>query len=327
MSSPDPKPSSITQVIPAALHKAFGFVLDGTVVFSFDRTGYARHARSFAEPAPGGLADGRALVGQVAVVTGANAGIGLETSRLLAAAGAEVWMVCRDPARGVASVAKVPGARLVIADMSSRIDVRRLAAALPERVDMLVHNAGALADKRVMTADGLETTFATHVVGPTMLTRFLGGRLGPSSRVVWVSSGGMLTQRLRWGGQPWTGGRRFDGVVTYAQCKRMQLLIAEWLVESGGALSPCHATMHPGWVETAGVRTSLPTFHRLTRGILRSPVQGADTVVWLAAAYRGENGRFWFDRAPAKPYWFSWTRESSAERKAMLETVELLSRP
>jgi NAD(P)-dependent dehydrogenase (short-subunit alcohol dehydrogenase family) len=227
----------------------------------------------------------------------------------------------------VAAVATVPGARLAIADMSSRMDVRKLAAALPERVDMLVHNAGALVDKRVTTADGLESTFATHVVGPAMLTRLLGARLGSDSRVVWVSSGGMLTQRLRWDGQLWTGGRRFDGVVTYAQCKRMQLLVAEWLVETGGARSAWHATMHPGWVETSGVRTSLPTFHRFTRGILRSPAQGADTVVWLAAARRGESGRFWFDRALARPYWFSWTQESEAERKAMIEAVELWSRP
>lgn len=302
-------------------------MLDGTVVFSFDRTGYARHSRNFAVSSPGGLELPNALSGQVAVVTGANAGIGLETSRLLAAAGAEVWMVCRNPARGVAAVATVPGARLAIADMSNRMDVRKLAASLPEHVDMLVHNAGALADKRVTTADGIETTFATHVVGPTMLTRLLGARLTPESRVVWVSSGGMLTQRLRWDGQPWTGGRRFDGLVAYAQCKRMQLLVAEWSVESGGARSPWHATMHPGWVETAGVRTSLPTFHRYTQNILRSPAQGADTVAWLAAARRGDNGRFWFDRAEAKPYWFSWTRESEAERKAMLEYVESLSQP
>jgi len=67
------------------------------------------------------------------------------------------------------------------------------------------------------------------------------------------------------------------------------------------------------------VRTSLPRFWQAMQGRLRTPAQGADTVVWLAssAATRGSTGQFWFDRAPRCPHLLPWTRESAAERAAL----------
>jgi hypothetical protein len=77
--------------------------------------------------------------------------------------------------------------------------------------------------------------------------------------------------------------------------------------------------MHPGWAETPGVRDSLPRFFRLTRRILRSPEEGADTIVWLSVCPRvaGETGRFWFDRAPAATHLLPWTHEPLEERQAL----------
>ena len=77
--------------------------------------------------------------------------------------------------------------------------------------------------------------------------------------------------------------------------------------------------MHPGWADTAGVRSSIPRFHRVTRNILRSPAEGADTVVWLAASPRGREatGRFFFDRTVRSPHLFPHTRESEKERRAL----------
>ena len=82
--------------------------------------------------------------------------------------------------------------------------------------------------------------------------------------------------------------------------------------------------MHPGWADTPAVRRSLPRFHRLTRSILRSPEEGADTVVWLAASPRGRlsTGRFFFDRRARGTHRLPFTRESEAERRALWRLCE-----
>ena len=78
--------------------------------------------------------------------------------------------------------------------------------------------------------------------------------------------------------------------------------------------------MHPGWVDTPGLVTSLPGFHRLARPILRSADQGADTIVWLATADPGllGSGRFWHDRRPRSEYLLPWTRETDPATAARL---------
>lgn len=287
-------------------------LLDRTVALSFDRTGYRRHARAFH------AADLEVdLHGEEHVVTGANAGLGWETARALAARGARVWMVCRNAARGEEALARLRSAggagELVVADVSVLGDIDRAAAALPARVDALVHNAGVLLDARDMTPDGLERTFATHVAGPLRLTAALAPRLAAASRVVWVASGGLYSQRLDVAAtldppEP------FDGVVAYARCKRAQVVLGELLAER---LPAWVGVMHPGWADTGGVQRSLPTFRAITRAILRTPAEGADTIVWLATARRGESGAFWFDRARAPTHLTRWTRDPEGERERL----------
>ena len=117
--------------------------------------------------------------------------------------------------------------------MSDLGAVREAAARLSSGpVDVLVHNAGVLPDERVETADGLELTFATHVVGPFLLTRLLRGssRSRPTGRVIWVSSGGMYTRRLNLEDPNWTR-RDYDGVIAYAETKRAQVVLAELWAE------------------------------------------------------------------------------------------------
>jgi len=82
----------------------------------------------------------------------------------------------------------------------------------------------------------------------------------------------------------------------------------------------CHA-MHPGWVATPGVKQSLPRFYRYMQPVLRDPHQGADTVVWLAAAKEPATitGKFWFDRELHATDVLPWTRASAAERQKLIE--------
>ena len=104
----------------------------------------------------------------------------------------------------------------------------------------------------------------------------------------------------------------YDGSRAYARTKRALVTLtemwAEQLQDSGVVV---HA-MHPGWADTPGVETSLPRFYRVTKPLLRSPAQGADTIVWLGAAAAGPSGRFWHDRAQRPVHLLPTTRESAA---------------
>ena len=318
----DGRPSPATR----ALARAASALLDPTVVFSFDRSGFERHAVEFdPEELETELGDARC------VVTGANSGIGFETARALADLGAEVVLVCRNAERADAAVERIrtetgnPRVRAVLADLSDLASVRELARELGDApLDVLVHNAGVLPNERVESADGREITWATHVLGPHLLTRLLRERLSEAKgRVVWVSSGGMYARRLELEDPEWLE-RDYDGVLAYAETKRAQVVLARRWARELTADGVMVASMHPGWADTPAVRESLPRFHELLGGRLRSPAQGADTVVWLAAAEpaRGLSGRFVFDRAPTREYWLPGTRESRADRKALWSLCE-----
>ena len=305
-------------------------LLDATILFSFDRSGFRRHAAAFR---PADLEVD--LAGRTCLVTGANSGIGRECALALAQRGATVWMLCRDAARGRAAVrdvrrlARSRSVHLALLDVSDLGAVRRFAGELTAgRVDVLVHNAGVLPDERRESADGHESTFATHVLGPWLLTRLLLPRLrrSPDARVIFVSSGGMYTQKLSLADWGWRH-RPYDGVVAYAQTKRMQVVLAEELAKEFRNESITVSSMHPGWADTPAVRTSLPRFWKTMQGRLRSPVEGADTAIWLAAspAAGGRTGLFWFDRRPRPTHLLPWTRESASSRRELLRLCEELS--
>jgi dehydrogenase/reductase SDR family member 12 len=299
-------------------------------LMGYSSVGYAvRHRRWAADdPPPGALRD------KLAVVTGARSGIGKAVAIGLAHLGARVVMVVRDREAAHAAraevVARVPGAAVDLeeADVSALASVRELAVRLDTPVDVLVHNAGVMPPSRQVTAEGNELTLATHVLGPHLLTRRLAPRLAETGagRVIWVSSGGMYAQRLDL--EDLENERRaYRPTDVYARTKRMQVVLAgEWARRLGGEEVDVHA-MHPGWVDTPGLSSSLPWFRRLTRPLLRTPAQGADTIVWLAASPepQGHGGRLWHDRAERPEHYLSRTRETAAERRALWDACERLT--
>ncbi len=310
-----------------AIGRALSRVLDPTIVASFDRTGFRVHSLTF-DPSDldVDLGDRRCLV------TGANGGLGYETSLALADLGAHVVLVCRSRERGEEArdrIIEQTGNRRVeleVLDVSDLAAIRERAPKLAgDRVDVLVHNAGALLDEREETAEGLEATLATHVVGPHLLTRLLRPALCASddARVVWVSSGGMYTRRVELDDPLWTE-RDFDGTTAYAEAKRAQVILSEMWAEKFHGTSVRVNAMHPGWADTKGVRDSLPVFYKITQAILRTPAEGADTVVWLAAAERAGKfrGRFFLDRKPRGTHLLPFTRESEDERRELWRRVE-----
>ena len=145
--------------------------------------------------------------GKVVVVTGATSGLGLAAAEGFAQLGATVWLLARSEERGErarAGVAQRTGNEdvcLGLCDVSHLGAVREFAerfAAESPRLDVLVNNAGVMTAERTLSADGIELTFATNVLGPFLLTNLLLGviRASAPARIVNVSSGGMYTQRL-----------------------------------------------------------------------------------------------------------------------------------
>jgi dehydrogenase/reductase SDR family protein 12 len=293
----------------------FESLLDRTVVFSFDRNGFRRHRRRFrAEDVDVDL------TGKTCLVTGANSGIGFAAARALAERGADLRLLCRNRDRGLAAVEAI-GRRHValeevdLSDLSSiRAFVRRFRK---RRVDVLVNNAGVLPDRAITTAGGLETTLATNLVGPFLLTELLLPKLS-GGRVITVSSGGMYTQKLDVKGLV---PKPFDGVTAYARTKRAQVVLTEVWAERHPETA--FFSMHPGWADTPAVKTSIPRFWSLTRSILRTPDEGADTIVWLAVCpeLASQSGRFFFDREAQPTVVLPGTREEPGERGRLWDAL------
>jgi NAD(P)-dependent dehydrogenase (short-subunit alcohol dehydrogenase family) len=116
----------------------------------------------------------------------------------------------------------------------------------------------------------------------------------------------------------------YRGVTAYARAKRAQVALSrEWARRLAGTGVAFHA-MHPGWVNTPGIAAALPRFHRVMRPLLRTPAQGADTIIWLTAAdpARLGNGRFWHDRRPRAEYRLPGTREAPAAARVLWDHIE-----
>lgn len=303
--------------------RALDALLDTSVVAGYGRTGLAVRRRL-----PGWPADPPRMDGQVVAVTGATAGLGLAAAEGFARLGATVHLVGRDRGRTEralrAVAARVPGARLAadLCDVSDLASLRAFADGWSGPLDVLVNNAGVMVAERTLTADGIELTFATNVLGAFVLTDRFKDRV---TRVVNVSSGGMYGQRL---GTDLQSEHGYAPVSAYARSKRAQVVLTElWARELGGSGTVVHA-MHPGWADTPGVQQSLTTFARLAGPVLRTPEEGADTVVWLGAAPEPlrTSGLFWHDRRPRPTHLLGLNRETEAERQHLWDTCQALGR-
>ncbi len=308
-------------------------VLEASVIGSFTAIGFEARRRLFE------WEDLRALAmdEKIVLITGGSSGLGLEAAKELAGMGARVRIVVRDAERGEAAREEIAAAgpgdvRGYLADLSSLASVRMAAAAIRDaepHVDVLIHNAGALLPERHTSVDGREMTFATMVLGPFLLTNELFPllRSARGARVLWVSSGGMYTQPLDVDALE-MGAEDYRGSVAYARAKRAQVCLAqEGARHMRGDGIVVHA-MHPGWVDTPGLQMGLPGFRTLLGPILRTPRQGVDTMVWLAAAEvpGRSSGRFWLDRRPRSTHKLVRSGATPEERARLWELCERLTR-
>lgn len=248
------------------------------------------------------------LRGRTVLVTGGNGGLGTAVAQQLAQLGATVHITVRSEDKGTSTLHQIREAtgnedlhfhELDLTDLDA---VRETGARLADELgvlDGLVHNAGAMFSER-REVDGVETTVMLHVIGPMVLTEALMPALRASihpGRVVWMSSGGMYTERLDV--DRLQSPADYQPATAYARAKRAQVVLARQLDARLGGEVVFHS-MHPGWAATPGVEQSLPGFNKVMGPLFRDPAAGADTAVWLLASDEGgqRGGEFWLDRRP-----------------------------
>lgn len=258
--------------------------------------------------------------GQHWVVTGASAGIGRHIALAAARAGASVTAVARASTKldELVATARAEGLQMQAApcDLSSMADVSRW---LNERtaaqsVDVLVNNAGVMLDEHTLTAEGLEASFATNLLSHYRLTTGLvaAGLLPSTAVVVNMTSGGAYHVPLSTAMLNVTDAARYNGTYAYAFHKRAQVVLSEYWRTQWNAEGRRSYVLHPGWVDTPGVKRSLPRFRAALKRVLRDEAAGADTALWLAATKPAQpvGEHIWFDRKARAAHVAASTRVS-----------------
>jgi NAD(P)-dependent dehydrogenase (short-subunit alcohol dehydrogenase family) len=244
-----------------------------------------------------------------AVVTGASSGIGEQLAQALSAAGIEVIVVGRsaDRTRAVANRLK---AEHHVVDFAELDQVRELGTMLAHRhphLDVLMNNAGGVAGARIETVDGFEWTFQVNHLAPFLLTNMLHTNLAASrGRVIVTASTASTSRMARIDFADLQPERGYRALRAYSVAKLANVLFARELARRWAADGIAAASAHPGVVASRfGSASTLPVRAVVAsplRRLMRSPAEGADTLVWLANAPRSEwmSGEYFADRAVAR---------------------------
>lgn len=258
--------------------------------------------------------------GKTWLVVGGSEGIGGSAARSAVAAGATVICVGRDVRKIEAFAGSTSHPERVlgeVADFSLVASVRELIARLQERgvrVDVLVNNVGIQKRDQILTREGLETSFATNILSHYLFTRELleRGLLADDATVIETSSGGMYNHPLVVKDLNITGSG-YLGVRAYGLSKRAQVVLTEYWRRRFAGSQRRFYVMHPGWVDTAAVSRSMPRFRETLKSVLRKDPQGADTIVYLAAARPAQKAdeAIWFDRKERTAHIFPRTRQTA----------------
>jgi retinol dehydrogenase 14 len=248
--------------------------------------------------------------GKTVLITGGTSGIGKATAVALAAMGTNVVITGRNKERGEAAVEEIKGqstdadVELILADLSVQSEVRRLAEtflARHDRLDVLVNNAGLVHSKRTETPDGIEATLAINHLAPFLLTNLLLDRLKDSApgRIVTTSSEAQRQGNMDFGDMQ--SRRGYRGLRVYGMTKLANIMFTYELAERLKGTGITANCLHPGGVNTnfgMNNRGPMALLIRASKPFMRSPEQGADTLIWLASSpeVEGVSGKYFSDR-------------------------------
>ena len=246
------------------------------------------------------------LRGKTCVVTGATAGIGKEVARNFAQMGAEVVLACRDAGKGeivrseLAHATGNSAISVAVVDLADQSSIRRFASALTAahpKVHVLVNNAGGWTTVRRESAEGIERTFATNVLGTFLVTELLlpALRAAAQARVVNVASTFVSPPDLD---DLACARRKYDGVRAYRESKAAERMLTWALARRLDGPGVAVHAVHPGGVNTDIYRDFGGITGMVWRWYVRNfkltPAEGADTPTWAAVASEigGQTGRF-----------------------------------
>ena len=239
------------------------------------------------------------LDGKIAIVTGANSGMGMATVEALSDKGATVIMLCRSEERGKEALLKLTENKernldLILCDLGDYESIRNFAKAVKEKydhIDILVNNAGFISLDRQLTKEGLERQFGINHIGHFLLTKELLELMGKGSRIVNVASGAHKTGKIHFDDINLTKG--FNVIKAYSQSKLANVLftreLARRVADRGITVNCCH----PGAVATnIGIDRDTgfgKTITGLLKPFFQTPMEGARTAIFLASDKSVEN--------------------------------------
>ncbi len=252
----------------------------------------------------------------ICIVTGANSGIGRELTRHLAHQGAHVVMVCRNPERArealedVRRTTKAESVEVLIADLSSMAEVRKVAAELRSRfprIDVLMNNAGVYLPARRVSADGLEMMFALNHLAPFLLTRELMKSLAAAERprVITTSSEAHRFGHIAFDDLQWERGI-FSGFRQYSNTKLANILFTRELARREDANRLVAHCFHPGVVRSGFAQDEAGFFGTMVRlggPFMRTAEKAARIGTYLATSDepRQQNGLYYTNSRPRTP--------------------------
>ncbi len=258
------------------------------------------------------LGRGPNMKGKVVLLTGANSGIGYETTKGLAALGAHVVMVCRneekcsEARRSIAMAVEGASLETMLCDLASQADIRRFAREFSEgheRLDVLLNNAGGIPNERQVTVDGIEWQLAVNHLAPFLLTHLLVDMLIESapSQVVNLASGVHVRGRVNL--DDLQAQRGYRPMRQYGNTKLMNILFTRSLarrLEGTGVRANC---LSPGFVNTGLSRDYGRFMKWIVARIARPPGTGGETPIWVVSSpdLEGVSGAYFRNKSRREP--------------------------
>ena len=262
---------------------------------------------------------------QVCVVTGANSGIGEETALSLAKLGATVILLCRNYERGnialknIISESNNKNVELMLCDLSSQNSIFDFTSKFKnkyDRLNVLINNAGILLNKRTISVDGIENTFAINHLGPFILTNSLLNLLKSSSpsRIINVSSSAHY--RTNFDVDNLQGEKKYSSFDAYCKSKLYNVLFTYELSRKLAGSNVTVNCLHPGFIPTnlfANSSFFYKAIVKILSPILIDAKSGSKTSTYLATSKDVENitGKYFVKCKPKKSSKISYDKSTS----------------